>query len=86
MVSFTHRLKLLVWVETGLTSGSEVAEDLEGVPCTALIGVNPVLSYHRTGPNESVGVSVAVFTCPSQRGPGPHRQAGVGGFDEARGI
>lgn len=31
MVSVTHRLKLLVWIETGLTSRSEVAENLEGI-------------------------------------------------------
>lgn len=31
MVSVTHHLKLLVWIETGLTSRSEVAENLEGI-------------------------------------------------------
>lgn len=67
MVSFTHRLKLLVWIETGLTSRSEVAENFEGVPCTALIGVNPVLSYRRSGPSKSVDINVAVLTCPSQK-------------------
>jgi hypothetical protein len=67
MVSFTHRLKLLVWIETGLTSCREVAENLEGVTCTALIGVNPVLSYHGSRARQSVHRNAAVLTCPSQK-------------------
>lgn len=67
MVSFTHRLKLLVWIETGFTSRREVAENLEGVLCTALIGVNPVLSCRGTRPSESVDTNAAVLTCPSRK-------------------
>lgn len=54
MVSFTHQLKLLVWIETGLTSRREVAENLEGVSFAALIGVNPVFSCHRARRRGSV--------------------------------
>lgn len=61
MVSFTHRLKLLVWIETGLTSRCEVAENLEGITCTALIGVNPVLSYRGSRARQSVHRNAAVL-------------------------
>lgn len=69
IVSFTHRLKLLVWIETGLTSRGEVAENLESVLCTALIGVDPVLSYRGSRASESVDINAAVLTCPSRKDP-----------------
>lgn len=46
----THHLKLLVGIEAGLSSRSEVAENPERVPRTALVGVNPVFPCRRARP------------------------------------
>lgn len=64
MISVTHHLKLLVWIETGFTSRSEVAENLQGILCAALIGVNPVFSCRRARHSGSVAMDAAVLPCP----------------------
>lgn len=38
-------LNPLVRVKTRLSISSEVAEDLDGIPVTALVGIYPVVSY-----------------------------------------
>lgn len=45
--SVTHGLKLLVWIEAGLSSSREVAKNPERVPSTALVGIDPVFPCRR---------------------------------------
>lgn len=81
--SGTHGLKLLVRVEAGLSSGCEVAENPEGVPWAALVGVNPIFPCRRVMGAGDQGRNPTAPP-PAEGAAGSHHPAGPGGCGVVR--